>query len=734
MTLFPRRILIIDDNPALHEDYRKVLCPEHKPSARLSDLEKLVLGSQTTDAVNSDISFEVDSAHQGQDGLELVKKALSIRRPYSMAFVDMRMEPGWNGIETIRQLWLVSPDLQIVLCSAYSDYSWSEIVQTLGATDNLVILRKPFDNIEVLQLALALCKKWESAREVQSHLARLGNEVVVRTNQAAVATEMLKEETAARSQANERFSIAFHSMPLPMAMISVRALTWVDVNDAFCRLSGYSGDSLLGQSPDVMTLLQRQPQSLLDLLKQPGRVHEAEAEFNTPERGQLKVMLTREFFNFNHERHALIILQDVTEQRKSEERLRVGMRLEAIGRLSAGVAHDFNNIMTVVEGHTSILLNDRNLPPQFLGSLQRVADASRRASDVVSQLLSAQRRHVSTASLVDVADHVRHEVMMLRRLVGEHTEIRVDCSLGLPSIFIDPSNFAQILVNLVVNARDAMPNGGSVQICVRSVYFEPEDIVNKPGASAGQFIALHVADSGQRIDPAIRRTILEPRGPQFGVGAENALGLANVQSLVSQHGGWIDINSEESDGTCVSVYLPEARPETAGTPKHHPLTSTSSGAGRAALIVEDQESVRGVLRQMLAAIGFKVHEACTGMKALELWRRESSEISLVITDIMMPGGISGVELGRKLTEQKPGLRIIYTTGYDMDSVEGVNLKEGVNYLPKPYDVSTLAALVDKSFSSEAKTRTGPVSLPKAEPRQPLTSPLRTLLSQQAVNA
>jgi CheY-like chemotaxis protein len=200
MTLFPRRILIVDDNPALHEDYRKVLCPERKSSARLSDLEKLVLGSQTKDTGNSDISFEVDSAHQGKDGLELVKKALSLGRPYSMAFVDMRMEPGWNGIETIRQLWLVSPDLQIVLCSAYSDYSWSEIVQTLGATDNLVILRKPFDNIEVLQLALALCKKWESAREVQSHLARLGTEVVVRTNQAAVATEMLKEESAARSQ------------------------------------------------------------------------------------------------------------------------------------------------------------------------------------------------------------------------------------------------------------------------------------------------------------------------------------------------------------------------------------------------------------------------------------------------------------------------------------------------------------------------------------------------------
>jgi PAS domain S-box-containing protein len=661
------------------------------------------------------IAFEIDSAKQGRDGFEMVKSALALGRPYSMAFVDMRMEPGWNGIETIRNMWSVCPDLQVVLCSAYSDYSWSEIVQTLGATDNLVILRKPFDNIEVLQLALALSKKWEAARLLKAHLEKLDREVTVRTQQAVYVTEKLKEETVAKSQANERFFLAFHAMPLPMAMINVDRLTWVDVNEAFAKLSGFSVDALLAQSPGVMTLLNRQPSSLLEMLKQSSRVHGAECEFNSAEGATLKVLLSREFFICDRERHALMIMQDVTAQRRSEERLRVGMKLEAIGRLSAGVAHDFNNIMTVVEGHTSLLLNDRNLPTEYRGSLQKVADASRRASDVVKQLLSVGRQQASAARPVNVAEHVEQEVSLLRRLVGEHTQIRVDSSLGLPPVVIDPANLDQILINLVVNARDAMPNGGSIQIRVRSVDVEKEDILNVPGARCGQFIVIQVEDSGQMIDPAIRRSILDPMSVGVMSGESLAMGFSTVMGLVKQQGGWIDIASQGSQGACVSVYLPEgsAVAEQAKS-EPQPAPVTMSGVGKAALIVEDQDSVRAVLKQMLTRLGFKVYEASSGMKALEVWRRCKSEICLLITDIMMPGGIGGVELGRQLAADSYGLKIIYSTGYNAESVEGVTLLEGVNYLPKPYDAATLSSIVQKLFVNESIHRTGPILLPKPE--------------------
>jgi CheY-like chemotaxis protein len=316
---------------------------------------------------------------------------------------------------------------------------------------------------------------------------------------------------------------------------------------------------------------------------------------------------------------------------------------------------------------------------------------------------------------VNVAEHVEQEVSLLRRLVGEHTQIRVDSSLGLPPVVIDPANLDQILINLVVNARDAMPNGGSIQIRVRSVDVEKEDILNVPGARCGQFIVIQVEDSGQMIDPAIRRSILDPMSVGVMSGESLAMGFSTVMGLVKQQGGWIDIVSQGSQGACVSVYLPEGS-AAAEQPKAEPQTVpvTMSGVGKAALIVEDQDSVRAVLKQMLTRLGFKVYEASSGMKALEVWRRCKSEICLLITDIMMPGGIGGVELGRQLAADSYGLKIIYSTGYNAESVEGVNLLEGVNYLPKPYDAATLSSIVLKLFVNESIHRTGPILLPKPE--------------------
>lgn len=704
------RILIVDDNPAIHEDFRKVLCRERRPKASLLELEALVLGGGGTESAGIAFSFELDSADQGKEAFEMVKTAANLGEPYSLAFVDMRMEPGWNGIETIQNMWSVCPDLQVVLCSAYSDYSWTEIVGTLGARENLVILRKPFENIEVLQLALALTKKWEAARELRAHLEELDHEVEVRTREAEDASERCRIEMAARSQANERFSMAFHCMPLPMAMINVQRLTWVDANDAFARLSGHSADALIAQSPEVVSFLNRQPASLLDLLRDPSRVQAASCDFLDASGTAFKILLSREFFNSENERHALLIMQDVTEQRRSEERLRVGMRMEAIGRLSIGVAHDFNNIMTVVEGHTSLLLNDANLPAEYRSSLCKIAEASQRASDVVRQLLTVERQRQAPPQLIDVAEHVRQAVSLLRRLVGEHTQIRVDSSLGLAPVMIDQGSLDQILINLVVNARDSMPNGGTIQFCIRSADVQDEDIHRARGAHDGQFIVIHVEDAGEEVDPALRRKVVEPRAMAGTRGEGGGLGLSNVRGLVEQLAGWVEVETSNVGGSRVSVYLPQHEAPVEVAPA--PMASTSAQgapriAGRTALVVEDQGAVRTVLKKMLAQMGMRVLEADTGMNALEVWRRMKSEIAIVITDVMMPGGISGVELGRKLLSDKSTVKIIYSTGYGADSVEGVKLVQGVNYLPKPYDTKLLSAIVSQALTPEPPQATMP---------------------------
>lgn len=314
MTALNRRILLVDDNPAIHADYRKVLCPERRSMDVLNELDAKVLGRTTPATPSDSISFEVESAQQGEEALEMVKKSLSEKRPYSVAFVDMRMDPGWNGLETIRHLWKVQPELQIVLCSAYSDFTWREIVDTLGATDNFVILRKPFDSIEVLQLAMALSKKWEASRQVQAHMAELGREVMIRTQQAVYVTEKLKEGLATKTQPNDLFPLAFQKAPLPMAIINVQRLAWVEVNEAFARLCGYGMDAFQAQSSEVMVLLKKQPESLLDVLIQAGSAKGVNCEFKTAAGAIMQISLSRESLMHKGERHALIFINQTAEQ------------------------------------------------------------------------------------------------------------------------------------------------------------------------------------------------------------------------------------------------------------------------------------------------------------------------------------------------------------------------------------------------------------------------------------
>src|SRR5689334_2675647 len=221
-----QRILVIDDNPAIHADIRKILLKGVEDSSSLEEAEELLFGQQPAPAAPND--FEIDSAYQGQDGLEKIKTALAENRPYALAFVDVRMPPGWDGIETISRIWEVYPELQVVICTAYSDYSWEEMTRKVKKSDSVLILKKPFDNIEVLQMAHALTKKWALTQESKMQLLNLDKMVNVRTEELQIANKRLTEEIEERSQAEnqlrfseERFAKAFKSSPVPMCIQSL---------------------------------------------------------------------------------------------------------------------------------------------------------------------------------------------------------------------------------------------------------------------------------------------------------------------------------------------------------------------------------------------------------------------------------------------------------------------------------------------------------------------------------
>src|SRR5688572_4676811 len=384
------RVLVIDDNPAIHEDFKKILIGPQREDHKTDDLLNTVLGTRRPGSQHR-VAFEIDSVYQGQDGLTKVTSALAEGRPYALAFVDIRMPPGWDGVETITHLWAQDPALQVVICTAYSDYSWQEIVAKLGNSDRLVILKKPFDNIEVLQLAHAMTKKWSVTRQATARFEDLDRLVRERTNELELLNRELANEVAEREQAEaalriseERLASAFDACPLPTAILQVSDQRIVQANLAMREATKRSTGEILGQpfweSCCPASEEFRRMAALRLCRGEALRRHECDFVTKSGERRQ--GLLWLEPFALASGPHVLAVLQDITDQNALENQMRQAQKMEAIGHLAAGVAHDFNNLLTVIHGHTSIRLKSTGLDRKVADSLAAVQQAAERAADL----------------------------------------------------------------------------------------------------------------------------------------------------------------------------------------------------------------------------------------------------------------------------------------------------------------------------------------------------------------
>lgn len=382
--------------------------------------------------------------------------------------------------------------------------------------------------------------------------------------------------------------------------------------------------------------------------------------------------------------------QDITDRFHLESQLQQAQKMEAIGRLSGGVAHDFNNLLTVILGHVAVL-ETCNLEPDALESTEAIKLASKRAANLTRQLLLFARKQTMQIQRIDLKAMMAETGKMMGRMLGEDIALEIVCDQPL-FVDADPGMLDQVLLNLVVNARDAMPEGGRLRIVSTGVVFDKETAGNSTQIRVGRFACISVQDTGTGIKPEILSRIFDPFFTTKAVGKGTGLGLSTAFAIAQQHGGWIAVYSEPGQGTEFKVYLPEARSGEVGVSSVDKPVEFSGGT-ETILIAEDEPAIREMVVKYLTRLAYKVLPAENGVEALNLWEMHKGEIDLLLTDMVMPGGISGVQLAKHVLDEKQ-IPVVYMSGYsEFIGVKGLELKEGVNFLPKPFSLPVVAQTV-----------------------------------------
>ena len=384
-------------------------------------------------------------------------------------------------------------------------------------------------------------------------------------------------------------------------------------------------------------------------------------------------------------------LRHSEEQRRSlEEQLIQAQKMEAVGQLAGGLAHDFNNVLTVVIGYSRLLLDRATTPADAIAPLTQIFTAGTRAANLTRQLLVFSCRHAVNRQTVDVNQLAGDIGEMLRRLIGDHIKLHLALAPEPCPAAADAGMLEQVLMNLAVNARDAMPGGGTLTIATAPVTLTAATLPSHPVARPGKFVCLSVRDTGCGIPPEILRRIFEPFFTTKEIGRGTGLGLAMVFGIVQQHQGWIEVESTVGTGTCFRILLPAVPAAAANLFHPPPELAAASRRSETILLVEDEPGVREYAAAVLGSHGYRVLQAATGVEALEVWKWHASRIALLLTDLVMPDGLGGVELAARLRREKPALKVVLTSGYANESIgEQFRPPAGMHFIQKPYPPQAL---------------------------------------------
>jgi PAS domain S-box-containing protein len=611
---------------------------------------------------------QVDRAHEPSlDPRLLLARAIGERRPLYFRDEAERTADSHDGL---------------LLCAATH----------AGATVDLPLLS---DDSPVGGLEIVFDEGRDFSRVDRDFLGALAQE----TAQALERSRLYEAERAARERAE-----AEHEQRALLAQIVESAEdgivsttldgTVTSWNAGATRIFGYSADEMIGRPLDRIVPENRRAETHELRRKiargEPVKAHETERVA----RGGRRVDVSLTIWPLRDSQGRIVgesrIDRDITARRQLEEQLLQAQKMESIGRLAGGVAHDFNNILTAITGYSELLISDLPDGSPAQEYVEAIRGAAERAASLTQQLLAFSRRQVLQPQVLDPNDVVGRMEPLIRRLIGEHIELEASLR-ATGSIRADPSQLEQVVLNLAVNARDAMPGGGRLSVVSEDAEFDDVYAAEHFEVVPGRYVLLAVTDSGIGMDAPTRARVFEPFFTTKEHGKGTGLGLATIYGIVRQSGGHIWLYSEPGHGTTFKIYFPLVSPATG---EHQPARQPAPSRGtETILLVEDEQAVRELARLVLERQGYRVLAAADGREAQRVERGARERIDLLVTDVVMPG-IGGPDLAARLLQRRPDLRVLYLSGYTQDAVgPGNELESGLSFLGKPFTPDTLARKV-----------------------------------------
>jgi two-component system cell cycle sensor histidine kinase/response regulator CckA len=513
----------------------------------------------------------------------------------------------------------------------------------------------------------------------------------------AVIEEILVDITE-RKKAEEIFRTAFNANPEPITIATIAEGRYIDVNESFLRVTGYRREEVIGRTSLELKFWKRPEDRarLVEMLWEHGCVRDLEIIYRTKSGEERIALDSAEAIEIAGQECIIAILRDITERKFLEKQLRQTQKMEAVGQLSGGIAHDFNNLLGVIIGYSEIL--EQRLPQNdpLRKECGQIKKAGQSAASLTRQLLAFSRQQVLEPKVLDLNAIVPHVGIMLRRLIGEDIDLRATLGPALGCIKADQSQIEQVIMNLAVNARDAMPQGGKLLIETANVDLDEDYARRHPPQKPGAYVLLTVADTGMGMDAETRSRIFEPFFTTKELGKGTGLGLSTVYGIVRQSGGHIWVYSELGQGTTFKIYLPRTDRAISTEKPAAGLAGGLRGAGTI-LLVEDEDALRELTRDLLEADGYTVLEAERPDQAIEIAVRHSGPIHLMLTDMVMPG-MNGRVLAVNLAPVRPKMKVVYMSGYTGFSHLG--LADSVPLLAKPFTRDGLLRKLHEVLNSE----------------------------------